>query len=328
MPTLVYRYGVAAPHENADLVYEQLRLGHEYRCALVRIERTRRAEERAARSAVSAEVAAAEKTAADADAKCERLAAEMKAARGKARKRVETRDMIDALAEAREQRKVCKAALLDLRERYRPQCRDCRAVKSEEKPCPHVGPEARGFCLTLDAISERTNAAIRKAHAESGLFWGTYAIVDRAMAASRAAPLYRKDGITPNDPKFPRFDGGGAVAVQFQRSTIHAADLLGESNNYVRLVLPPWPEQWRQAEPQYEGPHCFGRPFAGVRPDGTPAPATRPDGTPARWVRRRANRHGQVRMCVEKEGRQGKPIWAGWRLDYDRPCRPRRSSRG
>ncbi len=36
---LVYRYGIAAPHEGADLVEAQLRAAHEYHCALARIER-------------------------------------------------------------------------------------------------------------------------------------------------------------------------------------------------------------------------------------------------------------------------------------------------
>jgi hypothetical protein len=322
MPTLVYRYGIAAPHDNADLVYEQLRLAHEYRCSLVRIERTRRAEERAARLAVSAEVAAAEAAVAAADAECERLATEIRKARSDARKRVETQQMRDALAKAREVRKERKTALFELRDRYQPQCRDCRATKSEDKPCPHVGQEAQSFCLVLDAIAERAKESIRKARAESGLYWGSYLLVDRAMAASRKAPLYGDDGITPNDPKMPRFDGGGAVAIQFQSSSVRPSNVrladLGPDNARLQIVLPPWPEQCMPAPESHQGPFDPSRPPAGMRPDGTLAPATRADGSPARWLRRRANRQALVRMCVKTEGR-GKPVWAAWRLDYDRP---------
>ena len=47
----VYRYGLLPPHENAELVREQMRLAHKYRNTLVEIERKRRSDLRALASA-------------------------------------------------------------------------------------------------------------------------------------------------------------------------------------------------------------------------------------------------------------------------------------
>jgi hypothetical protein len=327
--TLVYRYGLTAPIENADLVYAQLRAGHEYRCALVRIERQRRAEERAAHLSVSAEVAAAHARVVQADAECEEIASRIRAARKSARKRAETTDMRAELEAARQRHSEMRSALFAVRERYKSQCKECRNEKSEVQPCPHASPEGAAFRLVLDAISARNNAEISKARAASGLYWGTYLVIEKAMAASRAAPLYEKDGITPCDPSFPRFDGGGAFGVQFQsgRPPVFARHVTSGENTRLQITLPPWPEQWLASQPAAEAAAAqdpitnLSALPPGVRPDGTPAPATRPDGTPARWVRRRANKQALLRMCIKTEGRDN-PVWASWRLDYDRPIPP------
>ncbi len=313
---LVYRYGIAAPHEGADLVEAQLRAAHEYHCALVRIERERRAEERTVRSESSAELRDAEASVQGMDAACAWLAAEIGAARKAARKRVETGAMRLGLAAARGKLKQAKADLFALRERQRGQCPACRAAKSEIMPCEHVGPEARALRLALDDVDLRAREKIRLSYGQSPAYWGTKLVVDKAMAASRAMPVYDKDGTSPNDPRFPRFDGGGCLAVQFQVG-MPGEQAFGD-NDRLQLTRPAWPEEWLAAQTLSADVGRPGKRPPGVRPDGTHAPAAKPDGTPARWVRDRAVRHGQLRMCVATEGR-GKPLWATWRLDYDRP---------
>jgi len=55
MNTLVYKYGLRAPHENRDLALADLRLAHEYRNKLIEIERARRARVRLAEDALLGE---------------------------------------------------------------------------------------------------------------------------------------------------------------------------------------------------------------------------------------------------------------------------------
>ena len=328
MTTLVYRYGLAAPHENSDLVEAQMRAAHEYRCALVRIERQRRGEERAARSGASAELRECEEHVRLRDAECARLAGEILAARKAARKRAETAEARDALGAARLLLREAKGRLFALREQQRAQCAECRKAKSEIVPCEHAHEQGRALRLVLDEIDLRTREKIRGAYGASPCYWGTKLVVDKAMGASRAAPLYERDGLTPHDPPFPRWDGGGCVAVQFQAGLSALSALGGGGSGIDRasrggddrlcITQPPWPEQWQAERAAPTDVGTPGRRPAGRRPDGTPAPATRADGTPARWVRDRAARHGQLSMCVATEGR-GKPLWAAWRLDYDRP---------
>jgi hypothetical protein len=313
---LVYRYGIAAPHEGADLVEAQLRAAHEYHCALVRIERERRAQERAVRSESSAELRDAEAAVQGMDAACAWLAAEISLARKAARKRAETAAMRFGIAAARAKLKQAKGDLFALRERLRGQCPECRAAKSEIMPCDHVGPEARALRLALDAVDLRAREKIREAYGQSPAYWGTKLVVDKAMAASRAMPIYAKDGTSPNDPRFPRFDGGGCLAVQFQNG-LSGQEAFADDDR-LQLTRPAWPEEWLASQTLSTDVGRPGKRPPGVRPDGTRAPASKPDGTPARWVRDRAVRHGQLRMCVATEGR-GKPLWASWRLDYDRP---------
>jgi hypothetical protein len=313
--TLVYRYGLAATHENAQLVHEQMRLAHEYHKRLVEIERARRADSRAVMAASSAELRAAEESVRAADAECERLAGEIRAARKQTRKRSETEEMRVALATEREAKRTRQRELYAIREKQRAQCFECRSARLEEIPCPHASEEARALRLALDAIDTRALGEVRQAREASGVFWGTYLIVEKAARASFGAPLYAQDCITPHDPAFPRWTGDGAVAIQLQGG-LSLEDATRGDDTRLRLRCPPWPEEWLSRLPAAAEPVSLGRLPPGHRPDGSVAPATRADGTPARWVRDHAAREGELRMRISSDGRD--PIWASWRLDYAR----------
>lgn len=325
MTTLVYRYGLTAPYECADLVYVQFRLAHEYRWALVRIERTRRAEERVVRSAASAELRDAEEAVRAADAECERLASVIRAVRKNERKRSETALQREALADARAKMRAARDVLFAIREAQRSQCRECRAKETEENPCPHATHEAAALRHALDEVDERASTAIRAAREASGLYWGTYLLVEKAMQASRSMPLYGKDGVTPNDPDGPHNRDVSTIAVQLQGG-LSVAEALGCKDTRLHVREPAWPEEWLAAHPSSvteDADKLRGREPAGYRPapKGTPlevAPAMRADGTPARWLQRRSAREGELRMRVGSNEKGG-PIWAAWRLDYHRP---------
>ena len=317
--TIVYLYGLAAPHEGGDVVREQMRRAREYRRWLVFVERGRRWAARESLLELAPEVGIAEAAVVGADAACQWLAAEISLARKEARKRAETAQMRLGLARARLVLREKRTELFALRDRYAAQCKDCRKAKSEVVPCPHATPEAHRLRARMDAVDERAAGLVSEARKRwCGLYWGTYLLVEKAMQASRSAPLYEKDGVTPHDPDVPRnLSDSVAIQVQSIRPLTVAEAEHGEDSR-IRLSPPPWPEAWL-AEQRLD-PSAATRPShrtPGQRPDGTPAPATRPDGTPARWVRDRACRHGELRMRVGVDDE-----WAAWRLDQHRPAPP------
>jgi len=334
MTTMVFRYGIATPHEGLDEVYAQMRLAHEYRRNLIIIERGRRAAERQIRSEFGGEASIVEAQLVGIKAACDWLAAEIRVLRKNSRKRSETAAMRLQLAAARAKAKAVREHLYELRRMLAPQCAECRKAGSEEMPCPHATPEAVALRHRLDGSGAIASDLIKNAREHSGLYWGTYLLVERAMQASRSAPLYEKDGITPHDPKLPppRWDGDGTVGVQIQSSKpLSVEQALAGADTRLAFVASPWPEQWLAtadltARPPRREDSIIGtgrgRRPPGVRPGergqpDTAAPTTRPDGTPARWVSDRACRHGELRMRVGSTS--GAPVWARWRLDYHRP---------
>lgn len=311
--TVVYRYGLAAPHEGADTVREQMRRARDYRRALVAVECERRTAARAALTDLAPDVAIAEAVVVGTNAACAWLGAEIALARKVARKRAETAPMRERVARARAILRDHRGALFAARERYASQCRACRAAKSEAVPCPHATPEARRLRSRLDEVDEQATARAKVTRDGLKMYWATYLLVDRAMQASRGAPLYEKDGVTPHDPKY-KPSPSEAVAVQVQSTrplTVRGAE--SGTDSRLRITPPPWPEEWLAAnrvDPATPSPPHARLP--GQRPDGSPAPASRADGTPARWAHDHACRHGELRMRV---GPEDDPQWAAWRLD-------------
>lgn len=325
MPTLVVHYGLAAPHVGADAVQEQIRLAHAYRRRLVEIERARRAQARTAEASASAEVRAAEEAAAAADAEVERLASEIRALRKAARARVETAEARARLKAAREAKRAALRALYNARERVRSRCAACR--KSNVNPCPHASAEARALRAALDVIDLTANEAHKAARAASGVYWGTYLLVEAAHRKSAGAPLYEPDGVTPHDPPWPRWDGGGAIGVQIQTTRPLAAEGIDGEDTRVQVSHAPWPEAWLEAHPVSDDPGPPHRRNKGWRPDGTRAETTRPDGRAPWWMRTEAARHAELRLRVSSD-ESGKPVWAAWRLDEHRRLPPGASIRG
>lgn len=341
MSTIVFRYGIAAPHEGADRVLDQMRLAHAYGRALCWIERGRRWATRKVQNEASAELRERQAHVEGTDAACAWLAAEIRALRKKARARVETAEMRLHLAFARGKLKVAREALYAERARYAAQCPDCRKAKSEEVPCAHATAEAVAMRTKLDAIDLTANELLKNARGHCGLASGTYLLVEAAARSSHAAPLHEKDGITPHDPDMPppRWDGSGSVAVQIQSTRpLTVKDAVGCRDSRLRVAEPPWAEAWLHEQtlsaraPRREDSIVGsgrGRRPPGTRPGAkgepdTVAPATKPDGSPARWVRDRACRHGQLQLRIGSDEHRD-PIWASWRLDMSRPLPPEAS---
>lgn len=221
----VYKYGLLPPTAQADRVREQMRLAHVYRNVLVEIERGRRAAVRSAYATLGD--GASIQTAAD---EAEELLAaalrDLKAARSKARTRAAGTEVLRQAVTAARTVKI--AAMARLRE-HRRSLREDPVVMAE-----------------ISRIEALSAGLVRGARALSGLYWGTYLLVEAAHDAMRKRPLY--DGAVPNDPHFERWRGDGRIGVQLQGG-LTVAEMASGQDSRLRLL----PRSDRPDETRREG---------------------------------------------------------------------------
>lgn len=191
--TLVMQFGLLPPIKGEDVVQDQLRKANKYRCALVRVERERRALVR--------EV----ETAAGIPALITRL--------------LECLDVEDSAGE-----KMAKDAIDAVRstDEYKARMVEINGEKVEGKLSAKERRARKDPNNSISAIAKR------KARSESGLYWGTYLICEKAHGDSCSdTPLWA--GTEPNDPDFPHWNGEGQLAVQIQsKQALSGADLFGD----------------------------------------------------------------------------------------------------
>ncbi len=212
---LVYRYALATPHENYDLVEAQMRAAHRYRNVLTEIERGRRAAIRLIESEAGdmpAVMAALTRARTNREAAVEAITRH----RAKSRKR-------DEPAELRMAAKAARQAERDAAHAFR----ELRRVLAED---PKV-------IAAKDAIGERAKELLHSAREHCGVYWGTYLLVeDAANAAFGDTGLYGIDG-QPSDPRFARWVGEGEVGVQIQGGMTTQEATSGE-DTHLRIKLP------------------------------------------------------------------------------------------
>lgn len=211
MSIRVYKYGLLKPIENASLVDDQISAAHQYRNALIEIERERRDAVRTLTRNSDVNIVTLEEKLATAKKTEENIAREIKLQHSQMRSRMSTQTDKEDLKAARLKTKEIKVAL--------------RQARYEAKNSQVIIDET-------DLINERFNERVRGARASSNLYWGTYLIVEDAMKAAQKAPLY--DGDKPNNPKFMRWTGEGTVAVQLQGG-LNTEDVFREKNTLVRI---------------------------------------------------------------------------------------------
>ena len=210
MSVKVYRYGLLPPTNNAALVADQMRLHHRYSNKLTEIERDRRESVR--------KVMEAHGDIPEMQARAAELAADLKDAILviKAQRAV-TRDRSDTAA--------MRARVTTLRKELKARRATIKSAKKASKEDPVVN-------AAITDADTTAKAAVRKARAESGLYWGTYL---QAEDAARQASRERRD------PKFKRWDGSGKIAVQLQKGL--PTDDLFKSDRRAR-VAPVAPSAW------------------------------------------------------------------------------------
>lgn len=207
----VYKYGLLPPIENAALVREQMRLAHRYRNTLVEIERGRRNAVRALYAEQEA-VTLAKAHLGNTKSKLDAAIREVRAIRAANRSRAEGEELRAAVAALREELKVARVKLVEVR----------RAARIE----------LTGKIKEIDARATELRNNFR--NLGSGLYWGTYQLCDAADDASRKQTLFDFRSGEPNDPEFRKFSPSGQIGVQIQKGMTVAE--LFESNTLLHIA--------------------------------------------------------------------------------------------
>lgn len=244
MPTLNWCYGAYAPTQHADAVDRQYWLAHRYKNKLIELERTRRDTANATVRRLSPEYDAAVTEYEACQQRVDMAYASINESRAKARKRVQPTDAQQSeLDAAKASRKAAAQAMADLkqaawdrlRELQQPliqRAEDTAEIPDACKPATRkriVRAEANRLLIEagLGAGGPEHEEAVRQARGESGVFWGTYLIVEEAMSKIGEG--------TP--PKFRQFDGNGSIAVQLQGG-LTLANAVDCEDTRLRLYLP------------------------------------------------------------------------------------------
>lgn len=213
-----YAYGARPPIENAALVEEQFRLAHAYQCALIAIERRRRAVvDRLYQRACPAEWSAREATGNAAREAAEQVrfarstdGEKLDGEARQARKRgVEAAS--EALKQARAAERDALKAWWDARKAALPKLR--RRLKMVDRGAYFRSKRAYNLAGTV------------------GLAWGTRLKIGESVERAAKAALQEE-----SLPRFPRFTGVSAMAVQIQGG-MSAADALGAEDTRFRLQV-------------------------------------------------------------------------------------------
>jgi len=220
----VYQYGCQPPTHNEKLVHENMRAAHKYRNVLVEIERGRRA---AVRVILGQRVHELELGAEKAKTALDDAIKVVMRARAKSRSRSDTDTQRADIKLAREANKRARQALAMARKAAREEPDTVRA---------------------LDEIQLRAAELRRGARALCGTYWGTYLLIEDADQASQKSPLY--DGTEPNDPRFRRWSGEGAVGVQCQGG-LSVRELYAGKDTRIQLHHAPDPDRRGKQTPHY-----------------------------------------------------------------------------
>lgn len=215
---LVYRYGLLPPVAGGDRVGDQIHLAHRYQNQLVEIERSRREAVRAVllgHADVEGKAAALQQLEED----LERHRAAIKARRVATRERKSPPEERERSTQLRDQLRAARA--------------DIKAAKAALRTDPAIQ-------AALQAVNDDHKARVRAARATCGVYWGTYLQIEQAMDQARRAVM---------DPRFRRWTGDGAVAVQLQGG-LPWSDAIEAEDQRLRVMLAPQPVPGRGGKPR------------------------------------------------------------------------------
>lgn len=196
-PSKIYSYDCSPPRESIAYFEDQMRLAAAYRNKLVEIENARRAAVRAITSALP-DIASMQARIAELDIQIEDLRVQIKAEKQRQRDRKISSILSARLKELKVQR---------------------TAVRAELKIAKTTAYETESVKVAIESVNEDAYAKIRVARDASGLYWGTYLLVEKAMDMARK---------TPGELSFQRYTGEGRVGCQFQKTRYDRLDEHGK----------------------------------------------------------------------------------------------------
>jgi hypothetical protein len=204
LPVRVYTYGCRAPTRNGELVDQQIVLARRYRNTLLEIvlERRMAYRECTARAAPQSETV-------DAIARCQAQLATLRKSIRAQRRAARSRSV--AATESEE-----AARLYERLKALRDTAREERARVIE--------PTLKYELTTLD---KETIEKQKRARAASGLYWGTYLLVEEAVERASKARV---------DPRFGRWDGSGAIGISLQGGA-DVEDILSGRSRFLQIRL-------------------------------------------------------------------------------------------
>lgn len=211
METIVYKYGLLRPTQNADLVERQMRLAHNYRNDMTHIERARRAAVREL-LAEHDEVRQIDEKLGLAKKALELALEAVAKHKGKERTRKVPPELRDAVTQARAEARALRVARFS-------------ALKAAREA---VAP-------ALAAVEEHYSIMHKSIRAASGVYHGSYLLVDDAMNLVRKMPIFTPHG-EPNDPRFVPWRHEGQIGVQIPNG-IPVESLVDDTR--VRLEIAP-----------------------------------------------------------------------------------------
>jgi hypothetical protein len=237
LPSRIWSFGASDATIHLECVQEQILAGHRYKNALIAQERVRRKEVHAATVALFPLLLAAETRADALDEELKAARAELKQLSASERRRhkatPEQKARIASLNdELKAQRAIAKAEKLraygptELKTARKAKPRNAALIARLEQAWLAAEPAARALKIELQAIDARDNEVRKQLRDASGLYWGTYLVVEKSMQGSRVgAP-----------PEFRHWNGEGCVAVQIQSTRpLSAGDLIGGNDTRLRV---------------------------------------------------------------------------------------------
>lgn len=207
-PTRIWTFGAQAPTVNADVVESQLQLARKYRNVLITIEHQRRADITAVQMAFG-DINALQTAITEAVTRVEEMRKGIKTARAAARSKA----AVDTKAAAA----LIKDLLTSIKE-MRAALKECKIKLRTDNSA------LAGYA----AATATAHTALLAARAASGLYWGTYQLVE--LAHQQICKSH-----TP--PKFRRWRGDGRVGVQIQGG-MGIADLANDTRLQI-VDAPP-----------------------------------------------------------------------------------------
>lgn len=215
---LTYRYGCLPPLSGLAEMEKQTQLAHSYQNLLVEFERARR---RAQRAHIYETATGALRDILDREAAAERAVDAawekvqmLRSGRGDKKASIEAQD-----AAADEARALGESL---------------RAIWKEGKELRAAAwKEAKS---ALREIGDRANAMARLARAayvERGLWWGTYLVVEDAIAQAARDPIH--------DPNFHRWgESRETVGIHIQGYTLRTEEVVGGNDRFFQIDPTPW----------------------------------------------------------------------------------------